>query len=377
MKTRCPINRWSLCIGLILATAATSADPITGRLQSQWPNTDFSRHSVALAEIRSGGPPKDGIPAIDEPRFVSSDEAAGWLQPEEPVIALNLGDQARAYPLQILIYHEIVNDTVAGTPVSVTFCPLCNAAIVYMRRHDGRVLDFGTTGSLRKSDMVMYDRQTESWWQQFLGEAIVGELTGSRLDQFPSRIVAFTDFRRSFPDGLVLSRDTGHQRPYGRNPYRGYDTIGQHPFLLDDPTDPRLPAMERVLGVRLGESVRLYPFPVLQDKPVLNDRIGKTPVVIFTRFGMLSALDASRIRDARRVPAAAAYSRVVDGRLLTFVARRDRVVDEETGSVWDVFGRAAEGPLSGRHLEPVQGGVHFAFAWLAFEPRAEIHGSGD
>jgi len=151
------------------------------RWRGEWPRTDFSKRTVALDEIDSGGPPKDGIPAIDRPRFVTPAEARGWLDPREPVIVLELNGETRAYPLQILMFHEIVNDTVGGQPVTVTFCPLCNASIVFDRRVGGAVLDFGTTGKLRKSDLVMYDRQSESWWQQFTGKGIVGRHAGATL----------------------------------------------------------------------------------------------------------------------------------------------------------------------------------------------------
>ena len=137
--------------------------------------TNFEKHSVPYEEILSGGPPKDGIPAVDNPKFVSQKEADKWLKNIEPVVVVEHKGEARAYPLQILTWHEIVNDQLNGLPVSVTFCPLCNAAIAFDRRLDGRLLDFGTTGKLRNSDLVMYDRQTESWWQQFTGEAIIGD----------------------------------------------------------------------------------------------------------------------------------------------------------------------------------------------------------
>jgi len=202
------------------------------RWESEWPKTDFSRASVDLNEIMSGGPPKDGIPAIDDPKFVSSEDADGWLDAREPVIVVQYQEHARAYPLQILIYHEIVNDTFRGLPISVTFCPLCNASIVFDRRVNGKLLDFGTTGKLRKSDLVMYDRQTESWWQQFIGTSIVGEYMGTKLNEVPAQIVAYEDFKKAYPSGEILSKKTGHFRPYGRNPYRGYDRIGDQPFLL-------------------------------------------------------------------------------------------------------------------------------------------------
>ncbi len=341
--------------------------------QREWPKTNFGKHTVPLQEIRSGGPSKDGIPPVDRPRFIASGEAARWLDAQEPVIVFERKGDARAYPLQILMFHEIVNDTVGGVPVAVTFCPLCNASIVFNRRVDGLVLDFGTTGKLRKSDLVMYDRQTESWWQQFTGTGIVGKHAGTVLEQLPSTIASFADFRKAYPAGRVLSRETGFTRPYGRNPYRGYDRIGDTPFLFSDPVDPRLPAMERVLGVQQGRSVRIYPFTVLASARIVNDRVDSEPVAVFTAEGMLSALDAEVIRDSRRIPAAAAYSRRLGERTLTFELRGERIVDRETGSEWDLFGRSVAGALKGRRLTPVDSGVHFAFAWLAFNPQSEIY----
>jgi len=164
----------------------------------EWPKTDFTNSSVDHDEILSGGPPKDGIPSIDDPKFVTATEASEWLADKEPVISLKIGDVIRAYPLQILTWHEIVNDVLGDTAVSVTFCPLCNASIVFNRDLDGVRYDFGTTGRLRRSDMVMYDRQTESWWQQFTGEAIIGELNGAVLEQINSNIVSFAAFKEQY-----------------------------------------------------------------------------------------------------------------------------------------------------------------------------------
>jgi len=340
---------------------------------SAWPNTDFARTSINLDEILSGGPPKDGILSIDEPVFVSTEEAAEWVDPQEPVIGVVEGEDARAYPLQILIYHEIVNDTVGGKPMAVTFCPLCNTSIVFDRRVNGQLLDFGTTGLLRKSDLVMYDRQTESWWQQFTGTAIVGEMNGTELVQIPSTIVAFKDFSERYPDGKVLSRKTGHFRPYGRNPYRGYDKIGNIPFLLQDPADDRLPAMERVIGVSKDGAHRLYLFSAFRKQPVINDLFKGIPVVVFSKEGTLSALDSGRIKDSRTVPSAAAFNRILNGKALSFEMRDGRIVDRETNTQWNLFGEAVEGRFKGRRLTPIQGGVHFAFAWLAFRPETEIY----
>ena len=341
----------------------------------EFPETDFDKRTVDLSEIMSGGPPRDGIPAVDEPRYVTSAEAGEWLDPDEPVIVVEVGGAARAYPLQILIWHEIANDELGGAPIAVTFCPLCNSAIVFDRRLDGEVLDFGTTGRLRLSDLVMYDRQTETWWQQLTGEGIIGEHAGRTLVRLPAAIVAWDDFRTAFPAGTVLSRETGHTRAYGANPYAGYDSTTQ-PFLLRGTPDPRLPAMERVLHVTAGGAERIYPFGAFEAEPVINDELDGEPVVVLSERGTLSVLDKPRIADSRRIPSAAAYSRRLDdGRVLRFELRGGRVADTATGSAWSIFGEAMEGVLAGTRLVPLSRGHHFAFAWLAFHPDADVYGA--
>lgn len=203
-------------------------DPFEGQRVSfnpaYWDLTDFCQHSVSYAEIFSGGPAPNGIPPLDDPQFESLDDARDWLVDRSPVIALHVDGDARAYPLAILMWHEIANDTVGGVPVAVTFCPLCNASIVFDRRVDGDVLTFGTTGNLRGSDLVMWDDVTQSWWQQFTGEAIVGSYTGTLLTKLPSQVVGFGAFAEQYPDGQVLSVPEDFSRPYGDNPYAFYDT---------------------------------------------------------------------------------------------------------------------------------------------------------
>ncbi len=362
---------------LILVTLAWTAFKSIVHAQSsftsEWPRTDFDTRSVELNEVFSGGPPKDGIPPIDLPKFVDVTQASDWLHTQEPVISLEIVGKAKAYPLQILIYHEIVNDEISGVPVSVTFCPLCNASIVFDRRAEGRIFDFGTTGRLRKSDLVMYDRQTESWWQQFTGTGIVGEMTNTRLTQIPSSIVSFDDFQSAHPDGLVLSRDTGHTRPYGRNPYQGYDRVGQTPFLFNDPIDPRLPAMERVLSITEQGQHTLYPYSTIEKRKIINDKIGNTPVVVFSEPGTFSALDQSSITKSRKIRSATAFERRLDDQTLTFELKGSEIRDMETGTRWNLFGQAKNGPLTGKRLRPLQSGVHFAFAWLAFNPDSRIY----
>ena len=361
---------------LFIAAALLAAVVAPARGQhmptGEFPKTDFDNRIVELSEIMSGGPPRDGIPAVDVPRHVSTGEAAEWLDPDEPVIAIEIGDEARAYPLQILIWHEIANDELGGTPIAVTFCPLCNSAIAFDRRFDDAILDFGTTGRLRLSDLVMYDRQTETWWQQLTGTGIIGEHAGGELVRLPAAIVAWRDFRDAFPGGTVLSRETGHTRPYGTNPYAGYDSSTQ-PFLFREEPDPRLPAMERVLHVPAGGSERIYPFGAFSDEPIINDEVGGEPVVVVSREGTLSVLDKSSIASSRRIPSAVAYSRRLGDRVLEFETRDGRIADTATGSIWNLFGEAVEGALAGSRLEPLSQGEHFAFAWLAFHPDADVY----
>lgn len=336
--------------------------------------TDFSKHTVSYSEILSGGPPKDGIPAIDDPKFIPVEEADTWLKPVEPVILLQIDDDVRAYPLQILMWHEIVNDLVGGVPVVVTFCPLCNTAIVFERQIDGRTLDFGTTGRLRYSNLIMYDRQTESWWQQAEGDAIAGEYTGRQLTFVPASIISWADFQANYPDGQVLSRETGFARSYGQNPYLGYDDVNNPPFLYRGPQTPdRLPPVARVLTIDLNGEAVAYPYDVLQDKHAINDVVGGQDIVVLWQAGTSSALDQATVAGGRDVGTANAYSRALDGQTLTFEFDGARLIDRESGSEWDVLGRAISGPLAGQTLTPVVAINHFWFSWAAFKPQTRIY----
>ncbi len=337
--------------------------------------TDVSRHTVPLEEIVSGGPPKDGIPALDNPRLTSVAEADTWLSDRDPVVLLEEGGEARAYPLQILIWHEIVNDVVHGRPLAITFCPLCNTALAFDRRLDGAILDFGTTGRLRHSDLVMYDRQTESWWQQATGEAIVGVHAGRRLEFVSAPLVSWETFRSTHPSGLVLSRRTGHDRPYGENPYTRYDDAGGSPIasFFRGRRDDRLPAMARVVAVTLGGEDVAYAFTMLRQRPAINDEVGNTPIAVFWKPGTASALDRSRISEGRDVGSTGVFDRRLVGRLLSFDAKSDgRFRDRVTGSEFDLLGRAISGPLRGARLRPVPHGNHFWFAWVVFKPSTRV-----
>lgn len=326
---------------------------------------------VDTSELISGGPPPDGIPPIDEPTFLPTD-AVDFLADDEPVLALEIDGDARAYPIQVMIWHEIVNDTVGGAPVSVTYCPLCNSAVAVDRRVGDRILSFGTSGSLYRSALVMYDRQTESLWSHFTGQAIAGVLTGTELDSYPVVTVAWSTWRDTHPDGLVLSRETGHDRDYGRNPYPGYDDVDNPPFLFEGEVDDRLAAKTRIVGVGLDGSPTAIRQDLLLETGVIAFDLDGTPAVAWALPGTASALEGDEVDGGRDVGASGVFVAAHDRRALTFTRSGDGFVDTETGSHWDVFGRATEGPLAGTHLEPIHHVDTFWFAWAAFAPTTRV-----
>lgn len=339
--------------------------------QTVWTLTDVCIFEEGLfEEVVSGGVGRDGIPPIDDPTFDNQATADAWLQPQSPVIAVEIDDVARAYPLAILTRHEIVNDVIGETPIAVTFCPLCNSAIVYDRRVDGKVLRLGVSGFLRNSDLIMWDDKTESWWQQLTGEGILGTHTGKLLEIVASQVVGYEAFKAQFPDGEVLSP---MGRTYGSNPYVSYDSMAQPP-LFTGALDTRMAATERVLGVDLNDVRIAYPFPQLEQEMVINDTIADVDVVAFWQPGNVSALDAANIDDSRDVGMAALFRRNLDDQLLSFSASDGVIRDDQTGSTWTIFGTAIDGDLAGSQLQQVNAFPHFWFAWAAFYPETEIYG---
>jgi hypothetical protein len=353
-------------------------DQIAGSAEEDVPSAlddpgseDLPDPLVDVSRLISGGPPPDGIPAIRNPKF---DRAADvdFLEPDEPVLVLRVGDAERAYPVQILIWHEIANDTIEDVPVVVSYCPLCNSALAYDRRVGDRVLTFGVSGRLFNSDLVMFDRQTESLWPQIEGRAVAGVLTGSELTSYPVQTVPWSEWAAANPESLVLNRDTGHDRGYGRNPYIGYDVADEDPFLLDVDADGRLPAKERVVGLGEGADAVAVVTSRLVQKGSLALDVGGEPVVLLARKGLRSALDRATVAEGRDVGATGAFSPVVDGQELAFERRGTSFVDTLTGSTWSVLGAATDGPLAGSQLEPVQHVDTFWFAWAAFQPDTGI-----
>jgi uncharacterized protein DUF3179 len=332
--------------------------------------TDFSNSTVPMEEIFSGGPSKDGIPAIDNPIFTNIKEADKFIGDPEPVIVVRHLGKIKIYPIQILTWHEIVNDNIAGLPIAVTFCPLCNTGIVFESRINNIDLDFGTTGRLRYSNLIMYDRQTETWWQQATGQGLAGKYSGDSLNFIPSLFMSWYDAKKRYPEAKVLSTNTGWDRPYGTNPYSGYDSGS--PFLFKGDTAPLTPEnlnpLDRVLLVEYKDMVRSYSYKSLSREHVINDNLDKSKIAVFWIKGTASALDESRIENGKDVGTANAFLSKVENKELDFYFDDNLIKDRESNSTWDFTGYAVSGPMEGQKLELITGTQHFWFSAAAFFP---------
>jgi hypothetical protein len=334
----------------------------------------FGPTQIRSDELKRGGPEPDGIPSIDRPRFHPIEDV-DWLTDREPVFVFELEGEARAYPLQIMMYHEIVNDTVAGVPVAVTYCPLCNSAFAHDRRHEGRVLSFGVSGALYHSSLVMFDRQTFSLWSHFNGLGLVGVFGGDQLTSYPVTLASWAEFRAAHPDGIVLSRDTGFDKDYGRNLYPGYDDVNTPPFFFEEgAVDGRYAAKTRIVGLNLPHGPQAVTNQRLEADRVVSLVDGDRPLVVWWQPGTRSALDAPTVAGGRDVGTTGAFEAALDGQVLMFRAVDGGFEDSQTGSRWNVFGDAIAGPLAGRELTRVTHVDTFWFAWAAFQPDTAITG---
>jgi len=334
-----------------------------------------------------GGQPGRGIPALDEPCLEPASEQISWLKPQSPLLVLAHHDQARAYPLAILHFHEIVNDLMGGEPVVITYCPLCNSALAFERSIDGRVLDFAVSGRLHQSNLVMYDRQTKSLWLQFTGKAIAGEaFVGHTLERIPTWLISWSEFLESYPDGWVLTRETGHDRDYDLNPYAGYTDSpapdGHDPFFGKRPDDSTgFSPKTRVVGLwsETGEAVAL-PLEALREARQATVELDGREILALWVPGKADALDTARMDDGRDIGQVGTYVPQVDieGSPVNLTITPDpdnarRFVDEETGSTWTVLGHAVAGPLRGTRLQPVARDETLWSVWFSFHPTTRLH----
>ncbi|NHZ70194.1 MAG: DUF3179 domain-containing protein [Proteobacteria bacterium] len=336
----------------------------------------FPEPLIDPADVLSGGPPPDGIPPIDNPEFISVADADDWLNDVEPVLVVDVEGDVRVYPIQIMMWHEIVNDTVGGRPLAVTYCPLCNSAISFERVVRGVETTFGTSGSLYNANLVMYDRATESLWNQLDGRAVIGVLTGDVLEQYPSSTMSWSTVKESRPDALVLDKDrTGASRRYGTNPYTGLDDPNGQPFLFNGEVDVRAKAMQRIVAIENENAAAAWTIDFLSgdaDAVATQAEFDGEPLAILWQAGEASALDTSEITAGRDVGTVGVFSAIVDDQELTFSVEGDTFVDDQTSSEWNILGEAVSGSLEGSRLEPVTFVRTFWFSWAAFRPDTDL-----
>jgi hypothetical protein len=348
---------------LVSGSVGTTRVMATGRTGRAWSLDDFARN------IQSGGPPKDGIPPIDRPRYVAASEAGRFLDADDVVFGFERAGVVKAYPQKILVWHEIVNEEVGGEPVSITYCPLTGSTVAFRGRGTtvaGATLTFGTTGKLVNSNLLMYDRPTDSEWPQVLGTAITGRRRSQVLEEWPTVWTTFGRWRRRHPDTLVLSTDTGFFRAYGTDPYGSYARTGTYydsgePFFPVMASDRRFPAKHVVVGVKTDAGRLAIPKAAAVRARAVNTGLGETPV------GALydAELDAVRV-----------FSRSLAGRVLTFQVDGEAYADEATGGRWTAAGRCETGPLCGAELRPLPAFDVMWFAWYAFYPDTAVWSSG-
>jgi hypothetical protein len=313
---------------------------------------------VPLDQIVSGGPPPDGIPSIDSPLFISTDEGNKFLADSDKVVGININGDIRAYPLQILVWHEIVNDKIGGVPVAITYCPLCFTNQVFSRTVNNTILEFGTSGKLYNSNLVMYDRSTKSLWSQALGQGIAGKYAGINLQKLPFDLAYWKDWKQLYPQSKVLSKDTGSPRPYGADPYRDYYNSSDILFPISN-RDNRLGLKEIVIGLQNDGLTKAYKLQDIEKLKVINDQLNNKSVILFSLYPlMVRAFDSS-----------------VDGQTLTFQFNftNNNFTDKQTGSQWDVEGISVNGPLKGKQLLRLPFDEGYWFEWISFHPDSKIY----
>ncbi len=317
--------------------------------------TNGQKHIIPLEKIKSGGPPKDGIPSIDTPEFIEASQEY-HVSDSDTVLGLEINGDVRAYPLSILVWHEIVNDNVGGVPVAVTYCPLCFTNQVFERVIDGQEVEFGTSGKLYNSNLVMYDRLTNSYWSQALGKAIVGELTGYELSTIPFDVIRWGDWKSLHPDSVVLTTNTGHIRAYGVDPYGNYYTETRILFPVEN-TDDRMHPKEIILGFNDGDVYKAYKQQDVESAVIINDQINNNPIFLVSLYP----------ENAR------AFERTVDGKVLEFFFKDESIIDKETNSEWNYDGVAISGTLVGTELNRIPFNPGFWFEWIAFHPDTDVY----
>ena len=316
--------------------------------------TNGVKHLIPLDKIKGGGPPKDGIPSIDDPKFAKIQDSQ-FVSDSDVVIGLEINGESRAYPLFILVWHEIVNDEFGGLPVAVTYCPLCYTNQVFERILNGTEVEFGTSGKLYNSNLLMYDRWTDSYWSQGLGLAVTGELTGMQLKTIPFDVITWGDWKKLYPNTLVLTTETGHLRSYATDPYGDYYTDPRIIFPVDN-SDDRMHPKEIIIGFHEDGIYKAYRQNDVDLYKIINDEIGNTSLMLVSQFSQNSR----------------AFDRTLDGEVLEFKIVEEKIMDTNTNSVWNYDGIAISGPLEGNKLTRMSIEPGFWFEWVAFHPDTEV-----
>ena len=322
-----------------------------------------NRNIVPPELIVNGGPPPDGIPSIDNPKFIQIQKAEEFLEDSDLVVGLNINGDIRAYPLQILVWHEIVNDKVGNTPVAVTYCPLCFTNQVFNRTmNDGQILEFGTSGKLYNSNLVMYDRTTKSLWSQAMAQGIGGTFTGIKLERIPFDVAYWKEWKQLYPDSKVLSTDTGSTRPYGADPYGDYYTNGEILFPVSN-SDDRVGLKEIVIGLENKGQYKAFKLQEIEDKKVINNQVNGKPIVLLSLHPFMARV----------------YDPVVNGQTLEFNynIKDKKFVDKQTNSMWNFDGKSISGQMKGKQLIRLSFDEGFWFEWVAFHPKTELYDSSN
>lgn len=352
-----------------ITTSAAADNNNNTNLPRAVATTEEEKSIVPLDQIVSGGPPPDGIPSIDNPKFISIKEASKFLKDSELVLGLNINGDVRAYPLQILVWHEIVNDNVGAVPVAVTYCPLCFTNQVFNRTIDERVVvEFGTSGKLYNSNLVMYDRTTKTLWSQALAEGIVGKYAGTKLQRVPFDVTHWKEWKQLYPESKVLSRDTGSNRPYGADPYGDYYTNSDVLFPVSN-KDSRLNLKEIVVGFENKGQFKAYKQQDIENKKVINDQVNGKPIALFSSYPFMVRAYDPLVEGG------------VEGRQQTIVLLqfeyntkdKSSFIDKQTGSLWNFEGKAISGQMKGKQLTRLPFDEGFWFEWVAFHPKSALY----
>jgi Protein of unknown function (DUF3179) len=357
----CPsVDRHAFLYALGLSLSISLLGPIGHCLGAQESRLD-PRAIVTLL-------PKDAVPAIRDPTpLLVPAAAARAVQDSDPVLGVVIGEESRAYPIAFLSWHEIVNDVVGGVAIAATWSPLCYTGIVYVRESHDQTLTFGVSGKLLANGVMMYDHQTDSLWSQVVGLAVTGPRQGTRLAMLPARQTTWATWKQLYPKTSVLDPSRSpYRRDYNLDPYESYYTSVDTGVIAPRHADQRLAPKSLVLGLRVDQAVKAYPFTTLGRESVVNDVVANIAVVVTFQ---------------ERTATGQVFSRQVGDRALTFVSAMRgageplTMRDEQTGTLWSgLAGLALEGTLKGERLTPIPAPYAFWFAWKDYYPATGIYG---